>query len=61
MRFVHDCGSIVGSIVDDVLCFLHHFFEHRFCIDFESQILVWIFDIVVDICLIPFPSALATG
>ncbi len=33
--------SPLGSIFDDFLCFLHHFFEYEICIDFAS-ILGWI-------------------
>ena len=34
-------GSLLSSILDDVRCFLHHFFEYEICIDFAS-ILGWI-------------------
>ena len=29
-------GSLLVSILDDFLCFLHHFFEYEICIDFAS-------------------------
>ena len=28
-------GILLGVIYDDFQCFLHHFFEYAFCIDFS--------------------------
>ena len=39
--FLMDFGSPLGSIFSNFSWFLHHFFEHRVCLDFSS-ILGWI-------------------